>query len=87
MLEDIPGQQQDIGAGAVCRVDHRGERAVAVAAPGTHRIAVVDMQVGRVDEDDLAGRCRHSGEAPWEAGYTLRPQYRSGDGQGASVGA
>ena len=49
-----------MGARAVGRIDYRFQRPVAVAVPGAHGIAVIDVKIGRVGDTNFAGSGRHA---------------------------
>ena len=59
MLENVAGQQNDVGVDRPCGVQYGGQRRIAVAAPGPCGIAVIDVQVGAVDDQDVfVSRCK-----------------------------
>jgi hypothetical protein len=54
IVERVAGEQHDIGLETARAGEHRLEAASAVAAVLRGDSAVIDMQIGAVDEDDLA---------------------------------
>jgi hypothetical protein len=66
MFENVARQQDQIGPDRARGVYHGCEGRVSVAAPGAGGIAVIDMQVRAVDDENvfLSGRKGHWRRAP-----------------------
>ena len=60
-VEGIAGEQHHVGCKIARRSEHAAEPRGAVAAVQPRGIVVIDVQVGAVNDDDVAGgRKRHA---------------------------
>ena len=60
-VESIAGEQHHVGCKSARRIEHAAEPRGAVAAVQPRGIIVIDVQVGAMNDDDVAGgRVRHA---------------------------